>query len=133
MSSFIVCVCYLIFQLSFFQPQENPTQQNKTASAAPSVPRITVKGDVMKKKLIHKVTPSYPYEARQRRIAGTVILRVLVGVDGSVKQAEYVSGPDIFVKGTIDAVRQYKYKPTTENGEPVEVETTVETVFSAVY
>ena len=133
MRFFVVCVCCLLFQFSFFQPKENPAQQDKTAAQAPSVPRITVKGDVMKKKLVRKVTPNYPYEARQRHIAGTVILRVLIGVDGSVKQVEYVSGPDILVKATIDGVRQYKYKPTTENGQPVEVDTTVETVFSLVY
>jgi protein TonB len=133
MNLFLVCVCYLLFQFSSFSSQENPTQQDKAAAQAPSVPRITVKGDVMKKRLVRKVTPAYPYAARQQRIAGTVVLHVLIGVDGSVKQVEYVSGPDIFVKPTIEAVRQYKYKPTTDNGQPVEVDTTVETVFSLVY
>ena len=128
-----VCVCYLLLQLSSFSLQGNATQQDKAAAQAPSVPLITVKGDVMKKKLARKVTPTYPYAARQQRIAGTVVLHVLIGVDGSVKQVEYVSGPDIFVKPTIEAVRQYKYKPTTDNGQPVEVDTTVETVFSLVY
>ena len=86
----------------------------------------------MRKKLVHKVNPIYPSEAMRRRIAGTVILHVVIGVDGSVKQAEYVSGPEIFVKPTIEAVRQNKYKPTLENGQPVEVDTTVETVFSFI-
>jgi len=40
---------------------------------------------------------------------------------------------DMFVKATIDAVRQNKYKPTTENGQPVEVDTAIETVFSLFY
>jgi protein TonB len=56
----------------------------------------------------------------------------VIGVDGSVKQVEYVSGPEVFLKPTIEAVRQNKYKPTTENGQPVEVDTTVETVFSLI-
>jgi protein TonB len=84
----------------------------------------------MKKRLVHKVIPNYPYEARQRRISGTVKLHVVIGVDGSVKQADYISGPEIFVKPTIDAVRQYKYKPMLVNGQFVEVDTTIETVFS---
>jgi protein TonB len=96
------------------------------------VPQITVKGDEMKKKLVHKVTPRYPPEARHARIAGTVVLRVLIGIDGSVEHVEYVSGPKQLVQATIDGVRQYEYKPTTENGQPVEVDTTVETVFSIV-
>jgi protein TonB len=91
-----------------------------------------VKGYVMKKKLVRKVTPRYPPEARHARIVGTVVLRVLVGTDGSVEHVEYVSGPKQLVQATIDGVRQCKYKPTTENGQPVEVDTTVETVFSIV-
>jgi hypothetical protein len=87
---------------------------DKSATQAPTAPQITVKGDVMKKRLIHKATPSYPYQARQMRISGTVILHALIGVDGSVKQAEYVSGPKILVEPTIEAVRQNKYKSTTE-------------------
>jgi protein TonB len=54
---------------------------------------------------------------------------VVIGVDGSVKDMKYVSGPSRLVKATMDGVRQYKYQPTTENGQPVEVDTTVETVF----
>ena len=42
---------------------------------------------------------------------------------------QYVSGPPIVVRATMDGVRQYKYQPTTENDQPVEVDTTVETLF----
>jgi TonB family protein len=87
----------------------------------------------MKKYLLHKVIPPYPPEARHERIAGTVKLRVLIGVDGSVKEAEFISGPEVFVKSTINAVRQWKYKPPTASGQPVEVDTTVDVVFSLVY
>src|SRR5260370_23238180 len=110
---FVVLVCFLLCQFAFLQPQENPTQQEKSAAQAASVPRITVKGDVMKKQLVHKIIPNYPAVAMRQRIAGTVILHVVIGVDGNVKQADYISGPDIFVKPTIEAVRQNKYKPTT--------------------
>jgi protein TonB len=123
-------VCYLLCQFSFFQAKENPTPQDKTAAQVPSVPRITVKSDAMEKKLVRKVIPIYPYEARRQFIAGTVILHILIGVDGNVKETKYVSGPDILVKPATDAVRQWKYKPTTQNGQPVEVDTTVESVFS---
>jgi periplasmic protein TonB len=129
----VVSVCFLVSQFAFFQPQENQTQQDRSATQATNVPRIMVNGDVMKKQLVHKINPNYPTEARRQRIAGTVILHVVIGVDGNVRQTEYVSGPDIFVKPTIDAVRQWKYKPTTESGKSVEVDTTVKMVFSAIY
>jgi len=47
-----------------------------------SVPRIAVKGELMKKMVVQKVNPRYPPEAIQQRIAGTVKLRVIIGVDG---------------------------------------------------
>ena len=109
--------------------QENPKKEDKTETQAPTVRRITVKGNVMKKKLVHKVIPQYPPEARDQRVSGIVVLHVLIGVDGSVKDMQYVSGPSILVRATMDGVRQYKYQPTTDSGQPVEVDTTVETVF----
>jgi periplasmic protein TonB len=130
MRPFVLFLSYLICHFSFFPAQENPSE--KAATQAPGVPRISVKGNVMSKKLIHKIIPNYPSEARQMHTDGVVKLRVVIGVDGSVKQAEYLSGPKLLVEATIDAVRQWKYKPTTENGQPVEVETNVETVFSLV-
>jgi len=109
--------------------QENQKKEDKTEAQAQVVSRIAVKGDVMKKKLIHKVTPRYPAEAMSRRVSGTVVLQVVIGVDGAVKDMQYISGPRILVQATMDGVRQYKYRPTVLNGQPVEVDTTVETVF----
>lgn len=85
--------------------QENPKKEDTTQTPAPTVRRITVKGDVMKKKLVHKVTPKYPSDAMHQRVSGTVVLRVLIGVDGSVKDMQYVSGPSILVQATMDGVR----------------------------
>jgi protein TonB len=84
----------------------------------------------MKKMLVHGVQPRYPELAKHPPTAGTVRLRVVIGVDGSVKQVEFISGPSVFVESCKDAVRKWKYKPPTVKGQPVEVETTVEVVFS---
>jgi protein TonB len=129
----LLSACYLLSYVSVFQLQDNSSQQNKTTPQSPYVLRVTMTSDVMKKSLIHKVIPNYPYEARQQHISGTVKLHVVIGVDGSVKRVDYVSGPEIFVKPTIDAVRQYKYKPMLVNGQFVEVDTTVETVLSLTH
>jgi protein TonB len=91
-----------------------------------------VKSEVMEKMLVLEVVPRYPSVARRQRIAGTVKLHILIGVDGSVKRAEFVSGPAVFVHPSIDAVSQWKYKPPTASGQPVEVDTTVEVVFSLI-
>ena len=123
-----LCLLFLMATVAASK-QENQKKEDKTDAQAQIVSRIAVKGDVMKKKLVHKVTPRYPAEAMRQRVSGTVVLRVVIGVDGAVKDMQYVSGPRTLVQATMDGVRQYKYQPTMLNGQPVEVDTTVETVF----
>jgi len=128
-----ICGFYLITHFSSLRAQETTAAQDKTAGTVSTVPRLTVKGEVMKKYLLHKINPTYPPEARRAKIAGTVRLRVLIGVDGSVKETQFISGQDELVKTTINAVRQWKYQPPTASGQPVEVDTTVDVVFSLFY
>src|SRR5689334_22690066 len=123
-----LCLLFLMATVAATK-QENQKKEDKAESQAQAVSRIPVKGDVMRKKLVHKVTPRYPGEAMSQRVSGTVVLQVVIGVDGAVKDMRYISGPRILVQATMDGVRQYKYRPTMLNGQPVEVETTVETVF----
>jgi protein TonB len=51
---------------------------------------------------------------------------------GKVQQLELVSGDPVLAKAALEAVRQWEYKPTLLNGEPVEVDTTIDVVFSLV-
>jgi protein TonB len=132
MKLLIVSALCLVWHMAFTPVRGEPAAQEKTAPQTPDPPRVVVKGELMKKMLVHKVPPSYPEEARHPPVAGTVKLHVVIGVDGGVKQVEFISGPSVFVQSTIDAVRKWKYKPPTANGQPVEVDTTVEVVFSFV-
>ena len=77
-----------------------------------------------------KVQPEYPEEARKKGIAGTVRLHAIIARDGSVAQLEVISGDQLLVKSALDAVRQWKYRPTLLHGEPVEVDTTIDVIFS---
>jgi protein TonB len=47
-----------------------------------------------------------------------------------VQDLQYVSGPPLLMKSAMDAVRQWRYKPTLLNGEPVDVDTTISVVFT---
>lgn len=97
------------------------------AGAPPN--RVRVGGNVQKAKLIDQVSPKYPDEALRNRIAGTVVLHIILEKDGTVKQVEVVSGHPLLVQAAVDAVKQWKYQPTMLNGEPVEVDTTVDVMF----
>lgn len=78
---------------------------------------------------IHRVEPRYPALARQIRLAGTVQLRAIIGIDGAVRKLEVESGHPLLAKAALDAVHQWRYRPTRLNGEPVEVETTITVIF----
>lgn len=80
--------------------------------------------------VVHKVNPAYPEEARAKHIQGPVILRVLVDPAGNVASINVQKGDPILAEAAQKAVQQWKFKPFTVNGEPVEVESTVTLNFS---
>lgn len=92
--------------------------------------RVTVGGNVQAARLVNKVTPLYPPLARQTRISGTVRLHAIIGKNGAVEQLQVVSGHPLLVQSALDAVRQWRYQPTLLNGDPVEVDTEIDVVFS---
>lgn len=85
-----------------------------------------VGGNVIQASRISAVAPVYPREAKQKRIQGVVRLEVIIDKEGRVSQLTVVSGPAELTQSATDAVRQWVYKPTLLNGEPVEVQTTVD-------
>jgi protein TonB len=106
-----------------------------TSTAAPPPPRPTVTrtrvgGAVQNAKLVNKVQPLYPPLARQTRISGTVKLHAIIGKDGSVQQLQVVSGHPLLVQSALDAVKQWRYQPTLLNGDPVEVDTEIDVIFT---
>ena len=109
-----------------------PDQAQTQEASKPKVPRLRISGNVANSKLKHKVQPRYPQEARDSRLQGTVRLHVVLSTAGKVQQLDLVSGDPILAKAAIEAVRQWEYKPMLLNGEPVEVDTTVDVIFSLV-
>jgi TonB family protein len=61
--------------------------------------------------LLQRVEPVYPAEAVRQRIEGHVILRVLVGKDGSVMDARGWIGPPLLIPAAEEAVRSWRYQP----------------------
>lgn len=98
-------------------------------SAAPPV-RLRVGGNVQHAKLLRSIVPVYPATARENRIQGTVRLHVILATDGTVKEMSVVSGHPDLQTAALDAVRQWQYRPTLLNGTPVEVDTTIDVIFS---
>jgi protein TonB len=80
--------------------------------------------------LLQKVQPTYPAIAKAARVQGTVVLQATISKNGSITNLRVQSGPAMLQQSALDAVRNWRYKPYLLNGDPVEVETTVNVVFS---
>lgn len=91
---------------------------------------VRVDPKVMEAKVKHKERPKYPDDAKAAQVVGTVVMQVIIGKDGSVREAKLISGPPMLVKAAQNAVKKWKYEPTLLNGEPVEVSTMVSIAFS---
>jgi TonB family protein len=75
--------------------------------------------------LVRRVEPVYPEQARAQRIQGAVVLDVHIGPDGVVEGAQVVSGDPLLAQASTDAVKQWRFKPHTENRRPVRMQTRV--------
>lgn len=87
--------------------------------------RLRVSSGVMQGRVIHKVEPTYPSQAFQDRVQGTVILKALISKEGAIEDLQVISGDPLLSGAAIDAVKQWRYRPYTLNGEPVEVDTQI--------
>jgi TonB family protein len=101
-----------------------------TATAAETPQRIRVGGNVQANNLVKKVTPVYPALAKQAGVEGTVRFTVIIDREGNVGNLQLVSGHPLLVEAAQEAVRQWQYKPTLLNGQPVEVVTQVDVNFT---
>jgi outer membrane biosynthesis protein TonB len=122
----------------------------QAARPAPPAASITTSGDVkapVEPKLVHKVNPSYPAEARAANVEGLVVLEVVIGKDGAIKEARVVAsaptserlkeleprkGTAAAIEGdarlataALDAVKQWRYEPILMAGKPADFMATV--------
>ena len=105
-------------------------QSSETQVNPPQGEPIRVGGNVLESKLIHKVNPKYPEQAKSEGIQGTVKLTVIINEEGFVYEIR--TAPEnnpILDEAAIEAIKEWKYSPTLLNGRPVPVMATVTVVF----
>jgi protein TonB len=110
-----------------FQPPAIPPPPPPPAPVEAKPVRI---GTMEKADLIHQVSPVYPRLARQSLVQGIVVLEAVIGTDGTIRNLRVVSGHPLLTGAALDAVKQWKYKPTILSGEAVEVATTITVNFT---
>jgi len=103
----------------------------KEAAKPAAVPqRIRVGGQVQQAMLVNQTRPIYPQLAKAARIQGVVRLSAVIGVDGAIVNLQVLSGPPMLIPAALDAVKQWRYRPTLLNGEPTEVATQIDVNFT---
>jgi len=70
----------------------------------------------------YTVDPEYPTLARQAHVHGTVVVDAIIDERGNVVQARAISGHPLLIPPALKAVLQWKYEPTSLNGQPISVE-----------
>jgi TonB family protein len=76
------------------------------------------------------VDSTYPLLGQHMRVQGSVVLQAIVGADGIIEDLRVLSGPAILSAAAQQAVRQWRFKPVLQNGQPVETKARITVNFS---
>lgn len=101
------------------------------AAVTPAGPKgpVRVSSSVVAGLLLDKILPVYPTIAKVTHKEGVVMLQATISTLGTIENLRVVSGDPMLQQAAIDAVSRWRYRPYLLNGQPVEVETTVNVVF----
>jgi TonB family protein len=113
------------------QPDDAALIPSPDATQNPLLQMVGVASGVMAGARIGGSLPAYPENAKAARESGTVVLRALIGTDGRIHDLSVVSAPALsLVIASMQAVQTWQYRPYLLNGQPVEVETQINVVFT---
>ena len=93
-------------------------------------PPIRIGGNIQNARVLHKPPPVYPPEAVEQYVSGKVQLEAIIGIEGGVRDLRLITGHPLLAPAAMDAVSQWRYRPTRLNGTVVEVVTIIEVTFN---
>ena len=121
--------------------KQEPTSSHGTPTAAPATAATTlppasagktaatdlveVPEDFADDLVVHRVHPTYPKQARAKKLHGAVVLQAVVNKQGKVDSLQLLSGDSQLAQAAAEAVKQWRYKPYSRNGEPTDFQTKV--------
>ena len=123
---------YLEGAIERIEPPRTTLSVEPPHAATPEVKAkrvLKISGPIIAAQLISRIEPKYPYIAIQTRREGAVLLHAIISREGQITALDVLSGDPLLVGAALDAVRQWRYRPTILNGEPVEVETSITVIF----
>ena len=111
---------------NLFDPRQQPKRPDDTPHEVQRIHESSIDPAM----LMRRVEPVYPALARQIRKSGRVELRALIATDGTIQSLQVVGGDPLFVRSALDAVGQWRYKPTLLNGQAVEIDTFITVIYA---
>jgi protein TonB len=114
-----------------FAPANNgPKPVVEDGGKDPHKPARVSVGHIEPALLVHRVEPTFPRLGITLRHETHVELHAIISTDGSIQSLEVLSGDPLFYLSSLDAVRQWRYRPTYLNGQPVEVDTHITIIYT---
>ncbi len=114
-----------------------PGDSNRAATLTTSVATLSTNAaererlsPVSAPDLQQTIDSSYPLLGQHTRVQGSVVLEAIVGADGAIEGLRVISGPAILSTAAQQAVRQWRFKPYLQNGQPVETKARITVNFS---
>jgi len=90
-----------------------------------------VGGGVSGPAVVYRIEPEYSEDARKARQQGTVVLQALIRRDGSVDVVHVVRSIGFGLdQNAIDALKQWRFRPATRNGQAIDFTLNVEVRFT---
>ena len=102
-------------------PGSSPVESNAASAPASQEPS----GSDLAGMLLQKVLPVYPAAARRQGVQGQVVLKAVIGKDGTIAALRPLEGPQQLTAAAMDAVQHWRFRPYELKGKPVEVETDI--------
>jgi protein TonB len=93
--------------------------------AQPPPQMVTVSENDARNLLVQSLKPVYPPIAKAAMVSGPVVLQVNIGTDGHFIAARVLSGPPMLQQAAVEAVKKCSFKPMVQNGEAVQMTTTI--------
>lgn len=96
----------------------SPSQDPASSLEPSAIPEETSRDLV-----IHRVDPDYPAQALQQHLEGPVVLQAWVGKDGTIQDLKLVKGYFVLGRAAFAAVKQWRFKPYSPHGAPIDFQT----------
>ena len=100
------------------------------AAPRPAAAQLTSPPGIEPPKVIHQEEPDYTEKARKAGIEGTVLLRIVITVEGVPTDIRVTKSLDAGLdKEAVKAVSRWRFEPARKDGVPVAIEANIEVNF----